>query len=173
MFTLAPAAATFLAQRRRPPPVAPDRYRGPMPLPARISLVTLGVRDVRAATGFYESLGFERSGASVEGEVSFFRTPGIVLALWSRDELAADARQPAGPPGRPTGVALAINVGSPAAVDAALAAAGDAGATVPKPGRATEWGGYSGYFADPDGHLWEVAHNPFWPLDERGLPQLP
>jgi predicted lactoylglutathione lyase len=68
---------------------------------------------------------------------------------------------------------VAINVGSRAEVDAALADAVAAGGTVPKAAAATEWGGYSGYFADPDGHLWEVAHNPFWPLDERGLPQLP
>jgi uncharacterized glyoxalase superfamily protein PhnB len=68
---------------------------------------------------------------------------------------------------------VAINLGSRAEVDAALADAVAAGGTVAKPATATEWGGYSGYFADPDGHLWEVAHNPFWPLDERGLPQLP
>lgn len=144
-----------------------------MPFPAGVSLITIGVRDVRAATAFYESLGFDRSSASVEGEVSFFRTPGIVLALWGRDDLAADANQLPGAAGGFTGVAFAINVESPAAVDAAIAAAHDAGATIPKPAQATEWGGYSGYFADSDGHLWEVAHNPFWPLDERGLPQLP
>lgn len=144
-----------------------------MSLPARVSLVTLGVRDVRAATSFYEALGFERSSASVEGAVTFFRTPGIVLAVWSRDELAADAHQSPGGSGGFAGVALAVNVESREAVDAALATARAAGASIPKPAQPTDWGGYSGYFADPDGHLWEVAHNPGWPLDERGLPQLP
>jgi predicted lactoylglutathione lyase len=143
-----------------------------VPIPARISLVTLGVRDVRASTAFYTALGFELSGASVEGEVSFFRTAGAILAVWGRDELAADANQPT-PATGPSGGAVAINLGSRAEVDAALADAVAAGGTVAKPATATEWGGYSGYFADPDGHLWEVAHNPFWPLDERGLPQLP
>jgi predicted lactoylglutathione lyase len=145
---------------------------GRMSIPARISLITLGVRDVRTSTAFYSALGFEPSSASVEGEVSFFRTAGAILAVWGRDELAADANQPA-PATGPSGGAVAINLGSPAEVDAALADAVAAGGTVAKPATATEWGGYSGYFADPDGHLWEVAHNPFWPLDERGLPQLP
>jgi predicted lactoylglutathione lyase len=138
-----------------------------------VSLVTLGVRDVAAATRFYENLGLERSPASVEGEVSFFRTGGAILAVWSAAELAADARLTDGAPSGFRGVALAMNLGSPAAVDAALERARHAGAAVPKPAVATDWGGYSGYFADPDGHLWEVAHNPGWPLDERGLPQLP
>ena len=104
--------------------------------------------------------------------ISFFRTAGAILAVWGRDELAADANAPA-PTTGPTGSAVAINVGSRAEVDTALADAVAAGGTVPKAAAATEWGGYSGYFTDPDGHLWEVAHNPFWPLDERGLPQLP
>ena len=147
-----------------------------MPFPTTISLVTVGVRDVRAATRFYESLGFARSSASVTGEVSFFRTPGLILAVWGEQELADDARQPPGRGGFRgvfRGVALALNVASRAAVDEALAAAAAAGATISKPGTAADWGGYSGYFADPDGHLWEVAHNPGWPLDDRGLPQLP
>jgi predicted lactoylglutathione lyase len=144
-----------------------------MDAPTAISLVTLGVRDVTAATAFYTALGFARSSASVEGDVTFLRTPGIVLALWSADELARDAGQPVGAPHGFRGVALARNLPSPAAVDAAMAAAERAGASVTKPPQQTEWGGYSGYFADPDGHLWELAHNPFWPLDERGLPQLP
>jgi predicted lactoylglutathione lyase len=143
--------------------------------PTSISLVTLGVGDVAAATAFYERLGFTRSAASVDGEVSFFGTPGgAILAVWSADELAADAQQqpPRGPAGF-RGVALALNVASREAVDGALRLAEQAGATIPKPAVATDWGGYSGYFADPDGHLWEVAHNPGWPLDDRGLPQLP
>jgi predicted lactoylglutathione lyase len=144
-----------------------------MPVPAVISLVTLGVRDVAAATRFYQELGFTLSPGSVEGEVSFFRTAGARLGLFGHDDLAADAHVAAATPDGFRGVALAINVESRAAVDAALTAAAAAGATMPKPGQATEWGGYSGYFADPDGHLWEVAHNPFWPLGPDGLPQLP
>lgn len=144
-----------------------------MTIPSAISLVTLGVRDVPTATAFYTALGFEPSSASVAGEVSFLRTASAILALWGEDALAADAHQPAGRAPGFRGVALALNVSGRAEVDAALHAAEQAGATIPKPAEATDWGGYSGYFADPDGHLWEVAHNPFWPLDERGLPQLP
>lgn len=147
-----------------------------------VSLVTLGVRNVAAATEFYERLGFARSPASVPGEVSFFRTPGCALAVWSAAELATDSTAAGGSIAAPTsipapgdfrGVALAINVDSRARVDAVLAHAESVGADIRRPALATEWGGYSGYFADPDGHLWEVAHNPGWPLDERGLPQLP
>jgi uncharacterized protein len=144
-----------------------------MTVPAVISLVTLGVRDVAASTRFYQALGFELSPGSVEGEVSFFRTAGGRLGLFGHLDLAADAHVEARPAAGFRGVSLAANVESPAAVDAALSAAAAAGATIPKPGQASEWGGYSGYFADPDGHLWEVAHNPFWPLGPDGLPQLP
>ena len=144
-----------------------------MPMTAAISLVTLGVRDVAASTAFYQRLGFPLSSASVPGEVSFFRTAGGLLGLWSARELAADARRepPAAPAFRE--VSLAVNVASQAEVDEALAAARVAGADVLKAGEATDWGGYQGYFADPDGHVWEVAHNPFWPLDAKGLPVLP
>lgn len=153
--------------------VGAHRYRVRMTVPAVISLVTLGVRDVPASTRFYQSLGFELSPASITGAVSFFRTGGGLLGLYGVDDLAADAKsQPRTDTGF-RGVTLAINVDSPAAADAALEAARAAGASIPKPAEAAEWGGYSGYFADPDGHLWEVAHNPGWPLDERGLPQLP
>ena len=145
-----------------------------MSVPAVISLVTLGVEDVRASTAFYEALGFELSPASVAGEVSFFRTAGGLLGLYGADELRRDANAgPAGPAGGFRGVTLAINVADPAAVDAALAAARGAGAAIVKPAQATEWGGYHGYFADPDAHLWEVAHNPGWPLGANSLPQLP
>jgi predicted lactoylglutathione lyase len=144
-----------------------------MSLPPVLGLVTLGVRDVGAATAFYESLGFPLSSASVAGEVSFFRTAGGLLALWGNESLRADAA------GRPAdistfrGVALAVNVAAPEDVDAGLAAAVEAGGTIARPAETTEWGGYNGYYADPDGHLWEVAHNPFWPLDEHGVPELP
>lgn len=145
-----------------------------MSVPQRFSLVTLGVRDVPASTAFYERLGWRRSGASVEGDVTFVATPGGILGLWAAAELAADA----GVSARATdagfrGVALSINLGSPADVDAAIASWASAGGTVTRPAAATEWGGYSGYVADPDGHAWELAHNPFWPLDERGMPTLP
>jgi predicted lactoylglutathione lyase len=145
-----------------------------MTVPAAISLVTLGVRDVHASTRFYEALGFELSAASVEGDVSFFRTAGGLLGLYGADDLRRDAQAgPAAAGGTFRGVTLAINVADRATVDTALTTAQQAGATITKPAQATEWGGYHGYFADPDGHLWEVAHNPGFPLDERGLPQLP
>jgi uncharacterized protein len=149
-------------------------YGRVMSVPAVISLVTLGVADVRASTRFYQGLGFQLSSASVEGDVSFFRTAGGLLALWGVDDLRQDARADgAAEPGAFRGVALAINVESTDAVDAAFVTARDAGARIVKEPEVTEWGGYQGYFADPDGHLWEVAHNPFWPLGADGLPQLP
>ena len=145
-----------------------------MSVPQRISLVTLGVADVAASTAFYERLGWRRSSASVEGEVTFIDTPGPILGLWSTTELAHDAGRP-GATGTSgfRGLALAINVGSPAEVDDAIDAWVAAGGSVARPAAATDWGGYSGYVADPDGHLWEFAHNPFWPLDDRGMPTLP
>jgi predicted lactoylglutathione lyase len=144
-----------------------------MAVPACVSLVTLGVADVAASTRFYQALGFELSSASVGGEVSFFRTAGGVLAVWGADELAADAQVPAESRTGSHGVSLAVNVASAAAVDEALAHAQTSGATVTRPARTVEWGGYNGYFTDPDGHLWEVAYNPYWPLDAQGLPVLP
>jgi uncharacterized protein len=145
-----------------------------MSVPAVVSLVTLGVRDVAGATAFYQALGFELSSASVAGEVSFFRTAGGLLGLYGAEDLRRDAMAgPAGPDGAFRGSALAVNVSSAGQVDAALAAAAEAGARIAKPAQATEWGGYHGYFADPDGHLWEVAHNPFWPIGDDGRPVLP
>jgi len=145
-------------------------------VPALISLVTLGVADVSRATAFYEALGWPLSSSSVPGEVSFFRTAGGLLALFGADALAADAMLDTGdaaavPAFR--GVSLAVNVESESEVDAALAAAVAAGGRLVKPPSKTEWGGYNGYFADPDGHLWEVAHNPFWPIGPDGRPVLP
>ena len=145
-----------------------------MSVPPVISLVTLGVRDVEASTRFYEQLGFAKSSASVAGDVSFFHTAGGLLAVWGDEDLQRDAgADELVQPGTFRGVALAINVDSAEAVDAALAAAEAAGARIVKPAEATEWGGYQGYFTDPDEHHWEVAHNPFWPLGADGLPQLP
>jgi uncharacterized protein len=148
-------------------------FRG-MSVPAVISLVTLGVRDVATSTAFYQALGFELSGASVEGEVSFFHTAGGLLALWGDEELRRDAgADTASDAGAFRGVSLAINVESAEQVDAALDTAIAAGARIARAAERTDWGGYNGYFADPDGHLWEVAHNPFWPIGPNGLPQLP
>jgi uncharacterized protein len=138
---------------------------------ARISLVTLGVRDVEAATRFYAALGWQVSSASVPGEVSFLATAGARLAVWGREHLAADVRTSL--PDPPAPVALAVNLGSPAEVDAAVEAWTAAGGSVVRAPHRAEWGGYSGYVADPDGHVWELAHNPGWPLGDDGLPVLP
>lgn len=146
-------------------------------VPARISLVSLGVSDVARSTAFYESLGWRRSSSSADGVISFFHTSGAVLDLYQAGDLAEDADLPRSAaewvPGDFRGFTLAVNVASRDEVDEAFAAVAAAGARIAKPPTATDWGGYSGYFADPDGFLWEVAHNPGWPLDERGLPVLP
>jgi hypothetical protein len=144
-----------------------------MTVPARINLVTLGVTDLDRATRFYEALGWRLSGSSVVGEVSFFDLTNCVLAVWGHGSLAGDAQASADEPPAFRGVATAINVGSEAEVDAVMGAAADAGATIAKQAIKTDWGGYSGYFADPDGHLWEIAHNPYWPLDDSGQVHLP
>jgi uncharacterized protein len=140
--------------------------------PARISIVTLGVTDLATSTAFYQALGWSRSTASNE-DIVWFRTADSVLGLFPTEELAADAGVPA--IGEPSfrGVTLAVNLESPEQVDAALQVAVTAGATVVKPPAATDWGGYSGYFEDPDGHLWELAHNPFFPFTETGQLDLP
>jgi predicted lactoylglutathione lyase len=145
-----------------------------MKVPARVSLVTLGVSDVARATAFYEALGWERSPASVEGDVSFFKTAGGILALWGQDDMAQDAQLPQAV-GAQTfrGVSLAINVETPADVDRAFEQVEAAGGAIVKQPQRTEWGGYIGYFRDPDGHLWEIAHNPSWPIGADGVPRLP
>lgn len=140
-------------------------------MPPRINLVTLGVADVAASAAFYERLGLKRSSASQEAVV-FFRLGPVVLGLFGRADLAADAGVPDTPAGF-SGITLAHNVGSPAEVAAVIDAAVAAGARLVKPPEKVFWGGFSGYFADPDGHLWEVAHNPFWPLDAAGAVVLP
>lgn len=131
----------------------------------RVSLITLGVSDLARARAFYEQLGW-RTGAEPDADVVFFQTGGSIVALWDRDELAQDSG--VRDPGGWGGVTLAYNVGSPAAVDAVLAEAQAAGATIARGGAETFWGGYSGVFVDPDGHPWEVAHNPHWTLHEDG-----
>lgn len=135
----------------------------------RISLVTLGVSDLARSQAFYAALGW--SGTSPDGEVAFIQAGPMVLALWDRALLAADSAVV--DEGGWGGITLAHNVGSPAEVDAVLEEAAAAGATIGRPGAATDWGGYSGVFLDPDGHPWEVAHNPFWALGEDGSITLP
>ena len=137
----------------------------------RLTLVTLGVEDVGRARAFYERMGFVATGPS-DGSVAFFPAGGVVLALFGRKALAEDATVEDGRAGF-SGVALAHNVRSEAEVEAVLAEAAAAGGRVVKPAQRAFWGGYSGYFADPDGHLWEVAHNPGFPLDAEGRIQLP
>jgi catechol 2,3-dioxygenase-like lactoylglutathione lyase family enzyme len=138
----------------------------------RLTLITLGVADLERSLRFYrDGLGWTPSNASQEGEVAFFQLHGFVLALWGRAKLAADAGvEHTGGWG---GIALAQNHPSRAAADAAFAAALAAGGTSLKAPVETDWGGYSGYIADPDGHPWEIAHNPFWPLAADGSLTLP
>jgi uncharacterized protein len=135
----------------------------------RLSLITLGVSDLARARQFYESLGWS-TGAEPGDDVVFFQAGGMIVALWDRAKLAEDSGvEDAGGWG---GVALAYNVRSPEEVDAVLSEAGAAGAAVPRSGAETFWGGYSGVFIDPDGHPWEVAHNPNWTVHEDGSTTL-
>jgi uncharacterized protein len=138
----------------------------------RITLITLGVANVARTRAFYEKLGLKASSAGND-DVAFFDVNGVVLAVWSRDSLADDAGTKAPPPGQFSGTALAWNLSSETEVDAALSHAVACGATLTKPAQKTFWGGYSGYFSDPEGYLWEVAHNPFWPFDSAGRVVLP
>jgi len=131
----------------------------------RVSLITLGVRDLGRARAFYESLGW-RSGAAPEDDVVFFQASGMIVALWDRVRLAEDSV--VDDVGGWGGVTLAYNARTPAEVDAVIAEARVAGATIGREPDTTFWGGYSGIFVDPDGHPWEVAHNPGWHLDEAG-----
>jgi catechol 2,3-dioxygenase-like lactoylglutathione lyase family enzyme len=137
----------------------------------RLSVVTLGVTDVGRARRFYEALGLV-AGSPSNDAVVFFDMDGVILALYGWEALAADAGIAASGSGFP-GITLAWNRPDPAAVVAALEAAVAAGGRIVKPAEAVFWGGYSGYFADPDGHLWEVVHNPFFPLDATGAAHLP
>ncbi len=136
----------------------------------RVSLITLGVGDLGRARRFYEALGWT-TGAKPDDDVVFFDAGGAVLALWGRTELAADTVvEDTGGWG---GITLAHNVRAPEEVDAVLAEAEAAGGTILRPGGTTFWGGYSGVFVDPDGHPWEIAHNPRWTLHDDGSISLP
>jgi catechol 2,3-dioxygenase-like lactoylglutathione lyase family enzyme len=136
----------------------------------RLSLVTLGVSNLGRARRFYEALGW-KTGAAPDDDVAFFQAGGTVLALWGRGELAEDSGVEDG--GGWGGVTLAHNVRSPAEVDAVLAEAERAGATITRASGPAFWGGYTGVFTDPDGHAWEVAHNPHWTFAEDGSVVLP
>jgi uncharacterized protein len=136
----------------------------------RVSLITLGVRDLGRARAFYEALGW-KTRAAPDDDVVFFQAGGLVVALWDRARLAADSTVPDG--GGWGGVTLAYNVRSPEEVDAVIEEARAAGATIGREGAETFWGGYSGLFVDPDGHPWEVAHNPHWTVRDDGSVELP
>jgi catechol 2,3-dioxygenase-like lactoylglutathione lyase family enzyme len=135
----------------------------------RLSLVTLGVRDLPRARAFYEALGW-RNSAGPEDDVAFFQAGGMVVALWDRGMLAEDSTVTDG--GGWGGVTLAYNTRSDEEVDAVIAEARSAGATIGREPGTRFWGGYSGVFVDPDGHPWEVAHNPGWHIDESGSVRL-
>jgi uncharacterized protein len=139
----------------------------------RVSLITLGVRDLGHALAFYrDGLGWTPSAASV-GDVVFFQAGGVIVSLYPRHLLADDARLPdADGPGF-GGITIAHNVRTRDEVDVTLALAVRAGATLLKAAEDAVWGGRSGYFADPDGHAWEVAWNPHFPIGEDGITRLP
>ncbi len=140
--------------------------------PQKLTLVTLGVADVAVSRRFYEGLGFRAADFDNEG-VAFFDMNGVVLAVFGHGDLAEDADTELEAGGKYSRMSLAINLESEAAVDAAMAFAARQGGRVTQPARKVFWGGYAGYFADPDGFLWEIAYNPFWPMDADGRPQLP
>jgi len=137
----------------------------------RLSLVTLGVADLKRSREFYERLGWRQPATEFDG-VAFFQAGGMIVGLYPRDKLAEDAGVPAEGAGF-RGFSLAHNARSKADVDAVLAETVAAGATLVKPARDVFWGGYSGYFADPDSFLWEIAWNPFFPIAEDGSISLP
>ena len=135
----------------------------------RVSVITLGVSDLKRARSFYEALGWT-TGAAEDDDVVFFQAGGMVVALWGRDKLAEDSVvSDAGGWG---GVTLAHNVRSPDEVDSVLSQAESAGATIGRAGAETFWGGYAGVFIDPDGHPWEIAHNPGWTIQADGSVSL-
>ncbi len=136
----------------------------------RLSIVTLGTADMERACIFWEAMGLQRKSRSTPG-MAFFQLGGMALGLYPFDKLADDCHLPGGPPAG--AVTLCHNTRSEAEVDAILAAATAAGATLHVPAHKAFWGGYSGYFRDPDGHPWEIAYNPFFPLAEDGSLVLP
>jgi catechol 2,3-dioxygenase-like lactoylglutathione lyase family enzyme len=143
-----------------------------MSIPARLGIVTLGVADLDRSAAFYAALGWERCTSSSDAIV-WFRTADTNLGLFPWHELAADASLPPEPRARFGGITLAINVDAAEDVAPALAAAVAAGGTLLNPATQTDWGGTSGYFADPDGHPWEIAHNPSFPIGADGRLTIP
>jgi len=135
----------------------------------RLSVVTLGVRDLRRARAFYDAIGWHSS-AGADDDVVFYQAGALVVALWGRDKLAEDSAVADGEGWG--GVTLAYNTRSPAEVDAVIDQARAAGAEIGRAPGPTFWGGYSGLFIDPEGHPWEVAHNPGWTIDESGAVSL-
>ena len=137
-----------------------------MSIPARLNIVTIGVADIARSVAFYQSLGWERCASSM-AEIAWFRTADSYLGIFGWHDLAEDANLVAPSRGTFGGITLAINIESPEAVDAALDEAVAAGGTLLKPGTELPFG-YGGYFADPDGHAWEVCHNPSFPIGPDG-----
>jgi uncharacterized protein len=135
----------------------------------RLSLVTLGVSDLARARAFYEAMGWT-TGADAEDDVVFFQAGGMIVALWGRGQLAEDSG--IDDSGGWSGVTCAHNTRTPADVDAIMAEAEAAGATIARRAGETFWGGYSGVFHDPDGHPWEIAHNPRWTIEDDGSVKL-
>jgi uncharacterized protein len=135
----------------------------------RLSLITLGVADTAKSREFYEALGWK--GASPDGDVVFFQAGGMVFAVWGREDLATDSAVTDG--GGWGGVTLAYNARDPREVNKVIEEARAAGATIGREPGETFWGGYSGLFIDPDGHPWEVAHNPNWKIADDGSVVLP
>jgi catechol 2,3-dioxygenase-like lactoylglutathione lyase family enzyme len=145
----------------------------PTDVPANFSIVTLGVSDLERSVRFYRDLGWEQRGDLSAG-ITWFRTAGTWVGLFGYDALAADIGLEAAPE-QPSyrGITLALNLGSEDAVDLAFAHVHEVGGRIVKPPTRAEWGGYSGYFADPDGHLWEIAFAPGFTLDEHGRLDMP
>ncbi|MGH3333825.1 MAG: VOC family protein [Nocardioidaceae bacterium] len=147
----------------------------PTDVPANFSIVTLGVSDLERSARFYRDLGWEQRREVSDGIV-WFKTSGTWIGLFGYDALAEDARlEPVPVSEQPEyrGITLAVNLPSEAAVDLAFVRAHEAGGKIVKPAEKTGWGGYSGYFSDPDGHLWELACNPGFPIDEHGRIDIP
>ena len=136
----------------------------------RVSLITLGVADLARARAFYERLGWR--GQEVE-ETAFFQAGGMALVLWGREKVAADAGVADGGSDGFGGITIAQNVRSRAEVDEVMAVAAEAGAVITQAARDTFYGGYAGFFADPDGHVWEIAHNPGFVIGDDGAVVLP
>ena len=138
-----------------------------MSVSPNFTIVTLGVVDLERSVAFYRRLGWEQRGDITAG-ITWFRTSGTWIGLFGYADLAADVGVTADPHATYRGITLALSFGDEQAVDAALAHAVNAGAQLVKPAERAEWGGYSGYFADPDGHLWEAAFAPGFPVTDEG-----